>query len=100
MNETSNDYFLEKVKFYISSNFGDSQLLDLLNFQCGATSLESSVKEYKIPGAKQIFSKEWFDNPNEMQDAEKPLYDAFLVSCVAVVLLKRNAFMSIWRQVE
>ena len=38
---------IKKANQYISSKFGDIQLLDIMNFLCGATSLDSFLKAYK-----------------------------------------------------
>ena len=68
---------IKKANHFISFKFGDIQLLDIMNFLGGATSLESFLKAYKTPETKGFFPYEWFDHPDKMQNAELPPYDAF-----------------------
>ena len=76
---------IKKANQFISFKFGDVQLLDILNFFGGATSLDSFLKAYKTSETKGLFPYEWFDHPDKMQNAERPPYDAFyskLQSCI------------------
>ena len=57
---------------FISFNFGDIQLLDIMNFLSGATSLDSFSKAYKISETKKFFPYEWFDHPDKRQNTELP----------------------------
>ena len=68
---------IKKANQLISFNFGDIQLLDVINFLGGATSLDSFLKAYKISETKRFFPYEWFDHPDKMQNPELPPYDAF-----------------------
>ena len=43
---------IEKANRFVSFNFGDVQLLDIMNFLAGATSLDSFVKAYKTEETK------------------------------------------------
>ena len=68
---------IKKANQFISFKFGDIQLLDIMNFLRGATSLASFLKAYKSSETKGIFPYEWFDHPDRMQNTELPTYDAF-----------------------
>ena len=68
---------IKKANQYISFNFGDIQLLDVMNFPGGATRLDSFLKAYKTSETKRLFHYEWFDHPDKMQNTELPPYDAF-----------------------
>ena len=67
---------IKKANQFISFKFGDIQLLDILNFLGGATSLDSFLKAYKTSETKGFFHYEWFDHPDKMQNTELPPYDA------------------------
>ena len=63
----------KKANQFISFKFGDIQLLDIMNFLGGATSLDySSLKAYKTSETKAFFPYEWFDHPDKMQNTELP----------------------------
>ena len=62
---------------FISFKFADFQLLDIMNFLGGATSLNSFLKAYKTSETKGFFPYEWFDHPDKVQNKELPPYDAF-----------------------
>ena len=68
---------IKKANQFVSLNFGDVQLLDIMNFLGGATNLDSFLKTYKTAETKGFFPYEWFDCPQEMNNYELPLYDAF-----------------------
>ena len=68
---------IKKANQFISFKFGDFQLLDILNFLGGATSLGSILKAYKTSETKRFFPYEWFDHPDKMQNRELLPYDAF-----------------------
>ena len=67
----------KKANQFISFKFGDIQLLDIMNFLGGATSLDSFLKAYKTSETKGFFPYEWFDHPDKLQNPELPPYDAF-----------------------
>ena len=68
---------IKKAYQNISFKFGDIQLLDIMNFHGGATSLDSFLKAYKTSKTKGFFPYEWFNHPDKMQNTELPPYDAF-----------------------
>ena len=68
---------IEKAHQFVSFKFGDFQLLDIMNFLGGATSLDSILKAYKTAEIKGFFPFEWFDCPQKMNNSELPTYDAF-----------------------
>ena len=67
----------EKANQFISFKFGNIQLLDIMNFLGGATSLDSFLKAYKTSETKRFFPYEWLDQHDKMQNRELPPYDAF-----------------------
>ena len=78
---------IKKSNQFISFKFGDIQLLDIMNFLGGATSLDSFLKAYKTSETKGFFPYEGFDHPDKMHNTEFPPYDAFyskLRSCNAL----------------
>ena len=68
---------IKKVNQFVSFNFGDIQLLDIMNFLGGATSLDSFLKAYKTKETKGFFPYEWFDCPEKMNNKKLPPYDSF-----------------------
>ena len=68
---------IKKANQFVSFNFGDVQLLDIMNFLGGATSLDSFLKAYKTEETKGFFPYEWFDNPEKLNNKELPPYDSF-----------------------
>ena len=46
---------IKKSNQFVSSKFGNVQFLDIMNFLCGATSLDSFLKAYKTSEAKGLF---------------------------------------------
>ena len=67
---------IKKANQIVSFKLGDIQLLDIMNFLGGATSLDSFLKAYKTKGTKGFFPYEWFDCPEKM-NKEPPPYDSF-----------------------
>ena len=68
---------IKKANQFISFKFGHIQLIDILNFLSGATSLDSFLKAYKTSETNNIFPYEWFDHPDKMQNTELPPYVTF-----------------------
>ena len=68
---------IKKANQFISFKFGDIQLLDIMNFLGGATSLSSILKAYKNSETKVFFLYEWFDHRDKLQNTELPPYDVF-----------------------
>ena len=67
---------VKKAKQFISFKFVDIQLLEIMNFLGGATSLDSFLKAYKT-SKKGFIPYERFDHPDKVQNTEFPPYDAF-----------------------
>ena len=61
----------------MSFKFYDNHLLEIVNFQGGATSLDSFWKAYRTSETKSIFPYEWFDNPDKQLNTELPANDGF-----------------------
>ena len=59
---------IKKANEFVSFKFGDVQLLDIMNFFGGATSLDSFLKAYKTEETKGVFPYEWFDNPEKLNN--------------------------------
>ena len=68
---------IKKANQFISFKFGDIQLLGIMNFLGGATSLDSFLKAYKTSETKGFFPYKWFDHTDKMQSTELPPYDFF-----------------------
>ena len=68
---------IKKANQFVSFKFGDVQLLDIMNFLGGATSLDSFLKAYKTEGTKSFFPYEWFKNPEKLNNKELAPYDSF-----------------------
>ena len=68
---------IKKANQFVSFKLGDVQLLDIMNFLGGATSLDSFLKAYKTSETKGFFSYEWFDCPQKVKNSKIPPYDLF-----------------------
>ena len=68
---------IKKANQFVSFKFGDIQLLAIMNFLGGATSLDSVLKAWKTKETKGFFPYEWFDCPDKMNNKELPPYDSF-----------------------
>ena len=68
---------IKKTNQFVSFEFGDVQLLYIMNFLDGATSVYSFPKANKTSETKGFFPYEWFDCPQKMNNTELPAYDAF-----------------------
>ena len=68
---------IKKVNQFVFFKFGDIQLLDIMNFLGGATSLDFFLKTYKTKDTKGFFPYEWFDCPEKKNNKELPPYDSF-----------------------
>ena len=68
---------IKKGNQFVSFKFGGVQLLDIMNFLGGATSLDSFLKAYKTAKTKGVFPYGWFDCPQKMNNSELPPYDPF-----------------------
>ena len=67
---------LKKANQFVSFNFGDIQLLDIMNFLGGDTSLDSFLKAYKTGETKGFIPYEWFHCPEKMNNKNFPSYDS------------------------
>ena len=63
---------IKKANHFISFKFGNIQLLGIMIFLGGATSLDFSLKAYKTSETEGFFPYEWIDHPDEMQNTELP----------------------------
>ena len=68
---------IKKANDFVSFKFGDVQLLDIMKFLGGATTLDSFLKAYKASELKGYFPYEWFDTPNKLDEQQLPSYDDF-----------------------
>ena len=68
---------IKKANEIVSINFGEIQLLDIMNFLGGATSLDCFLKAYKTKETKGFFTYEWLDCPEKLNSKELPSYDSF-----------------------
>ena len=68
---------VKKADQFVSFKFGDVQLLDIVNFLGGATSLDSFLKAYKTEETKSFLPYEWFNNPEKLNNHELPPCDSF-----------------------
>ena len=68
---------IKKANEFVSINSGEIQLLDIMNFLGGATSLDCFLKAYKTKETKSFFTYEWLDCPEKLNSKELPSYDSF-----------------------
>ena len=68
---------IKKANQFVSFKFGDIQLLDIMNFLGGATSLDSFLKAYRTKETMGFFPYQWFDCPEKMNNKELPPYHSF-----------------------
>ena len=68
---------IKKANQFVSFKFGDVQLLDVMNFLGGVTSLGLFLEAYKTKETKGFFPYEWFDCLEKLNNKEFPPYDSF-----------------------
>ena len=68
---------IKKANQFVSFKFGDIQLLDIINFLGGASSLDSLLKDFKTKKTNVFFPYECFDFPEKMNNKELLPYDSF-----------------------
>ena len=68
---------IKKANHFVSFKFGDIQLLDIMIFLGGATSLDSFLKAYKTKETKGFFPYERFICPEKMDNKEFAPFDSF-----------------------
>ena len=78
---------IKKANQFVPFKFSDIQLLDIMIFLGGGTSLDSFLKAYKTNETKGFFPYEWFNCPEKMNNKELPPNDSFFS-----VLRKSNPF--------
>ena len=90
----------KKTNLFISFGNHDSQLLDILNFRGGATTLYCFLKAYKASKRKGLFPYEYFDHLDNMQKTKLPHMTPFIVNFVAAKLSKPNTrtMVTCWRK--
>ena len=71
---------MKKANQFVSFKFGDIQLLNIMNFHGGATSLDSFLKAYKTKETEDFFPYEWFECPEKINNKDLPPYDSFFSS--------------------
>ena len=81
---------IKKTNQFLPFKFGDVQLLDIMNFLGGATSLDSFLKAYKTSENKGFFPYDWFDCPQKMNNSELSPYDAFFSKLQNVKPLEKD----------
>ena len=85
-----NQHLSWKANQFVSFQFGDVQLLDIMNFPVGATSLDSFLKVYKTEETKEFFTYAGFDNREKMNNEEQPPYVSFFSKLCKIILLEKN----------
>ena len=68
---------IKKTNQFVSFKFGEVQLLDIMNFLGGATSLDSFLKAYKTEETEGFLPYEWIDNPEKLNNKELHPYESF-----------------------
>ena len=68
---------IKQANQFVPFKFGDIQLLDIMNFLGGATSLDFFLEDYKTKETKGFFPYEWFDCPEKKNNKELPHFDSF-----------------------
>ena len=68
---------IKKANQFVPFKFGDIQLLDIMNFFAGATSLDSFPKGEKTKETTGFFPYDGFDCPEKINNNELPPYDSF-----------------------
>ena len=68
---------IKKANQFLSFQFGDVQLLDIMNFLGGATSLDSFFNAYKTSETKDFSPYEQLNCPQKMNNSELPLTTHF-----------------------
>ena len=81
---------IKKNKQFVYFMFGDFQLLDLLNFLGGAMGLDFFMKARKTLVAKILFTYEWFDCPEKLNDTQLPPWEPFLAYYATKIISKNS----------
>ena len=86
---------IKKANQFISFKFGDSQLLDIMNFLGGATSLDSFLKAYKTSEKKDFSPTNDLITLTKCRIQNLPHMTPFTVYFEAVALLKPNTWTTL-----
>ena len=81
---------INKANQFVSFKSGIVQLLDIMNFFGGATSLDSFLEAYKTEETKGFFPYEWFDNPKKLNNKKLPPYDSIVSKLRNINPLEKN----------
>ena len=81
---------IKNANQFVAFKFGDVQLLDIMNFLGGATSLDLFLKAYTTEETKDFFPYEWFDNPEKLNNKELPPYDSFFSKLCNIIPLEKE----------
>ena len=81
---------IRKANQFVSFKFGKIQLLDIMIFLGGATSLDSFLKAYKTKETRGFFPYDWFDCPEKMDNKNFPLKTHSLAFCAIATPLKKT----------
>ena len=81
---------IKKANQFVSFKFVDVQLLGIMNFLGGATSVDSFLKAYKASETIGFFPYEWFDCPQKMNNGDFLSYDIYLSKLRNVNPLEKN----------
>ena len=66
---------IKKANATVSFKFGYFQLLGIMKFLGGATTLDSFLKAYKANEFKEFFSYEWFDTHKKLDEQKITSHD-------------------------
>ena len=80
---------IKKANQFVSFTFGDIQLLDIMTFLGGDTSLDSFLKAYKTKATKGFFPYEWFECPEKMNKQNFHPMTPSLAFCAITTPLKK-----------
>ena len=81
---------IKKANHFISFNFGDLQLLDMMNFFGGAAGLDSILKAYKTSETKGVLPTNGLITLTKRRIQNFPHMTLLTINFVAVTLLKPN----------
>ena len=79
---------VKRANQFVSFNFADVQLFDVVNFLGRATRLDSFLKTCKNSETKIFVSYGWFDHPDKMQSTKISRVRPSSVFFVVVIFLK------------
>ena len=68
---------IRKANQFVSFEFGDVHLLDIMNLLDGANSLDAFLEAYKTERTKIFLPYEWSYNREKLKNKKLPPYDSF-----------------------